>query len=232
MTDQTKRLLSLLVSLALGGGLLWLALRNADLGAVAEALAAGEWGWIVPFIGLGVLSVVLRAWRWGLLIDALPGRTERVPLRLTSASVAIGYLVNYAAPRLGEVARTANVSRRAGAPFSAVLGTVVAERILDVVMLALALLSVLVLFGSRVHAILGQAWDGVVALVSVPTWAVVLIALAAAGLAALAAVAVRRGRGRLGGLLVQFRDGLTAVTHRAGPARSCCRRCSCGPVTG
>ena len=217
MTDRTKRLLSLLLSLALGGGLLWLALRNADLGAVAEALAAGEWIWMVPFVALGLVSVVLRAWRWGMLIDALPGRSGRVPLRLTSASVAIGYLVNYAAPRLGEVARTANVSRRAEAPFSAVLGTVVAERALDVVMLALALLSVVALYGERVHAILGQAWASLASLLDVPLWTLVVAALAVAGLGVGVLLLIRRGRGRIAGLLAQFKDGFTSVGRTGRP---------------
>ncbi|PAP80233.1 hypothetical protein B1759_02210 [Rubrivirga sp. SAORIC476] len=217
MTDRTKRLLSLLLSLVLGGGLLWLALRNADLGAVAEAFAAGEWIWMVPFVALGLVSVALRAWRWGMLIDALPGRSGRVPLRLTSASVAIGYLVNYAAPRLGEVARTANVSRRAEAPFSAVLGTVVAERVLDVVMLALALLSVVALYGERVHAILGQAWTSLAGLLDVPLWMLVVAALVVAGLGVGVLLLLRRGRGRIAGLLAQFKDGFTSVGHTGRP---------------
>ena len=217
MTDRTKRLLSLLLSLALGGGLLWLALRNADLGAVAEAFAAGEWIWMVPFVALGLVSVALRAWRWGMLIDALPGRSGRVPLRLTSASVAIGYLVNYAAPRLGEVARTANVSRRAEAPFSAVLGTVVAERVLDVVMLALALLSVVALYGERVHAILGQAWTSLAGLLDVPLWMLVVAALVVAGLGVGVLLLLRRGRGRIAGLLAQFKDGFTSVGRTGRP---------------
>ena len=217
MTDRTKRLLSLLLSLVLGGGLLWLALRNADLGAVAEALAGGEWIWMVPFVALGLVSVALRAWRWGMLIDALPDRTGRVPLRLTSASVAIGYLVNYAAPRLGEVARTANVSRRAEAPFSAVLGTVVAERALDVVMLALALLSVVALYGERVHAILGQAWTSLAGLLDVPLWMLVVAALAVAGLGVGVLLLIRRGRGRIAGLLAQFKDGFTSVGRTGRP---------------
>ena len=217
MTDRTKRLLSLLLSLVLGGGLLWLALRNADLGAVAEAFAAGEWIWMVPFVALGLVSVALRAWRWGMLIDALPGRSSRVPLRLTSASVAIGYLVNYAAPRLGEVARTANVSRRAEAPFSAVLGTVVAERVLDVVMLALALLSVVALYGERVHAILGQAWTSLAGLLDVPLWMLVVAALVVAGLGVGVLLLLRRGRGRIAGLLAQFKDGFTSVGRTGRP---------------
>lgn len=217
MTDRTKRLLSLLLSLGLGALLLWLALRNADLGAVAGALADGEWGWMVPFVGVGLASVALRAWRWGMLIDALPGRAARTPLALTSASVAIGYLVNYAAPRLGEVARTANVSRRADVPFTAVLGTVVAERILDVIVLAVALLSVLLLYGDRVGGILGQARETVAGVLDVPLWAVGLAAVLIAALGALAVGLVLRRSGRVGALLAQFRDGLASVTRTGRP---------------
>ncbi len=218
MPDRLKGLLSLLVSLALGLGLLWLALRGADLGAVAEALAQGEWVWLVPFVLAGLASVVIRAWRWGLLIDALPGRQRRVPLGLTTASVAIGYLVNYAAPRLGEVARAANVSRRAEAPFSAVFGTVVAERVLDVIALALALGSVAVLFGDRVGAVLGEATAHLGGLAaSTPGWAVALaVAVALAGVA-LAAWLLRRGSGKLSELLASFRDGLASVGRTGRP---------------
>ena len=218
MSDRLKAALSLTVSLALGGGLLWLALRNADLGAVAGALAQGEWVWLVPFVLAGVASVVVRAWRWGLLIDALPDRPSPVPLRLTSASVAIGYLVNYAAPRLGEVARAANVSRHADAPFSAVFGTVVAERVLDVIALAVALGSVAVLLGDRLGALLSQATAhlGRTA-AATPGWAVALAVVVVLGVIALAGWALRKGSGTLSGLLASFRDGLTTVGHTGRP---------------
>lgn len=218
MSDRLKGILSLLLSLALGGGLLWLALRNADLGAVAEALAQGEWVWLGPFVLAGVASVVLRAWRWGLLIDALPGRDDRVPLRLTSASVAIGYLVNYAAPRLGEVARAANVSREAKAPFAAVFGTVVAERVLDVVGLALALASVAVIYRDRLGDIVGDVSAHVgTLLASTPTWVFIAAVVVGLGVVAGAAFVIQRGRGKIAGLLASFRDGLVSVGRTGKP---------------
>ena len=218
MSDRLKGTLSLVLSLALGGVLLWLALRDADLGAVADALAEGEWVWIVPFVLAGVASVVVRAWRWGLLIDALPEQSGRVPLRLTSASVVIGYLVNYAAPRLGEFARAANVARQSDAPFSGVFGTVVAERVLDVIALALALASVAVFFGDRVRSMLSEAASnlgGVVA--GTPTWAVVAGLAVLAALLVVAVVLVRRQRGTLGAMLASFRDGLASVGRTGRP---------------
>ena len=214
--------MSAVASLALAGGLLWLALRGADLAEIGPALAGGAWGWAVPFVAVGVLSVVVRAWRWGLLIEALPGR-PRAGLRLTTASVFIGYLVNYAAPRLGEVARTANVARGSDASFSGVLGTVVAERVLDVVALALALGAVAVAYGDRLSVV----WDAAVAgareaLASVPGGAVWALAVAALAAAAVGVWWLRRrpaagDGGGAGSLLDAFRDGLASLARTGRP---------------
>lgn len=214
MSSRLKSSLSLLASLALAGGLLWLALRGADLEAVGAALADGEWGWFLPFLGVSLLSIVVRAWRWGLLLDALPERSGRgpVPLGLTTASVFIGYLVNYAAPRLGEVARTVNVSRRAETSFSGVLGTVVAERVLDVIALAAVLGGVGLLYGDRLAVIWAGVAEGVSGRLSgLPVGLLLLGGLVVLGGAvAVAWAASRRSAsgGRLAGLVRTFRDGL------------------------
>ena len=222
---RLRSLLPALASLALAAGLLWLALRNADLAGVGRALAGGAWGWAVPFVAVGVLSVVVRAWRWGLLIEALPSRPAP-GLRVTTASVFIGYLVNYAAPRLGEVARTANVARHSEAPFSGVLGTVVAERLLDVVALALALGAVALAYGGRLESVWAAFASGARDLArSVPTGAVWALAVAAVLAVGGAAWWLRRrsaappedGGGGLAGLLNSFRGGLVSLGRTGRP---------------
>ncbi|MEM1115718.1 MAG: lysylphosphatidylglycerol synthase transmembrane domain-containing protein [Bacteroidota bacterium] len=221
MSPRLKSLLSVGASLLLAGGLLALALRGADLGAIGTALVEGEWIWLVPFVAVAWLSVVVRAWRWGLLLDALPEGRRQSGLRLLTASVLIGYLVNYAAPRLGEVARTANVSRRGGVPFTAVLGTVVAERVLDVLALGATLLGVAVLYGDRLGAIWAEASAGLAAQIErAPVELLGVVALVIlAGAAGAVWMARRLGVGeRLASLAGTFRDGvLTAVrTGRLG----------------
>ena len=217
MPNRLRRALSLVLSLVLGGVLLWLALRGADLGAVGRALADGQWGWMVPFVLVGVASVAVRAWRWGVLIEALPEQRAPVPLRLTSASVAIGYLVNYAAPRVGELARSANVARRAESSFTGVLGTVVAERVLDVLGLAVALASVALMYGERTGAIVDAVSDGVSGLLAaVPVWVVVLAGLGLVVALVVGLVLIRRG-GALGNVVGAFRDGLASVATSGRP---------------
>jgi len=149
-------------ALTTGGGLLlailllYLALRGIDLRAMMGALRTAAYGWLLPLGVLTLLSVGLRAWRWLLLLRALPaaqGGARPGTLRTATYSVMIGYMVNYAAPRAGEVARSVNLSAQTHHNVSSVLGTVVSERVLDVAVLALALTSSAVLLLDRLPVV-------------------------------------------------------------------------------
>ena len=223
MSPRLKSVVAFAASLVLGGGLLYLALRGADLGAVRDALRDGAWGWLAPLFAVSVASVALRAWRWQLLLNALPDADRDGPVSFETAfvSVTIGYLVNYAAPRLGEFARAANVASRSGRSFPAVFGTVVAERVLDVATLAAALVGVALVFGDRLDGVWSAFGSSIGSVLErLPTLSVgVLVGLgvATAAVASLAVVAARRARGgrggRLFGLADQFRQGLVALVR-------------------
>lgn len=144
-----------------GGGfvlaalLLWLALRGLEARALREALATADYRWLLPLVGTLLAAHLLRAWRWTMLLDGLPPQagTRRLRTPFAFAAVMIGYMVNYGAPRLGEVVRTTLGARRSGRSFSTVLGTVVLERLLDVLMLGLGLLTVPLVLGDRLAAL-------------------------------------------------------------------------------
>lgn len=229
MSPRLRTGLALAGSFALGGGLLFVALRGADLAAVGEALRAGAWGWLVPLAVATVLSVVVRAWRWTLLLDTLPGadgerQADRTPLSVALSSVLIGYLVNLAVPRLGEVVRAGNVAAKRPVGFAAVVGTVVAERLLDVAMLALALAAVALLFGRRLGAVAAEAARGVERLASGLPAAGAVLAVVALLLVAVAVALWARSRraqgtgpGRFAGLAAQFRDGALTLVRTGRP---------------
>jgi len=148
-------------SFALAGLLLYLSLRGVDFAAMGDAFRAANYWWLLPLVGVTLFSLGLRAWRWQALLQALPrnaATNEADPATAvtygdTFSSLTIGYMVNYAAPRLGEVARTANLSARAQLSFSGIFGTVVIERVLDMAVLALALLSVIPIMWPQLPAI-------------------------------------------------------------------------------
>lgn len=235
MSARLKTSLLVTGSFLLGGALLYLALRGVDFSAVGEALRTASYGWLVPLFIATMVAHLLRAWRWQMLLETLPDEdgapSERITLRLAFYSVMIGYMVNYAAPRLGEVARAANVAAQTKLRFAGIFGTVVVERVLDALVLLTALITVAALFRDQLAGILGMFSSGVrPALSSLPPWAWALAALVAIGLAVgtvLMARALKRSRaseragkeGKLIGILRSFRDGLVSlvrVRRRAG----------------
>ena len=230
MSPRLRTGLALAGSFALGGGLLFLALRGADFATVGEALREAHWGWLVPLALVSVLSVVARAWRWAILLDTLPRpdgtpQPSRTPLGVATSSVLIGYLVNLAIPRLGEVVRAGNVAARRPVGFAAVVGTVVAERLLDVILMIGAIASVAVMFGDRLGALAAEAAAGLERLVAGLPAAVDALIVGGAVILVGAAVAfyVRAkrkrgsGPGRFAGLVAQFRDGLLTLVRTGRP---------------
>lgn len=164
MSPTTRRRLFQVGSFLLAIGLLVLALYGVDLNRIVDAFRKADYRWLAPLVFLIIASNVLRAWRWQILVDALPasahsdGESRLTAGRMLEASfssVMIGYMVNNAAPRMGEVARTANLSARTKHRFSSLFGTVVSERIFDMVVLGLAVVSAIGLLFNR-RAVLEQ----------------------------------------------------------------------------
>lgn len=172
-------------SFLLGGILLYLALRNVDFDAVGTALAEANWWWLVPMAVAILLSHWFRAVRWRYLLHALPEAAESdhpVSDRLAFMATMIGYMANYAGPRVGELVRAGTLGARAHLRFPSVFGTIVVERILDTATLAIALLTVPFIFGSELVRVRQMLWDplaGLMAGLSTATW--ILIVLVVAG---------------------------------------------------
>jgi hypothetical protein len=173
VTGRTRRYLLHVGSFVLAAGLLALAVYGVNLGTMVDAFRQADWRWLAPLVVLVLGSNLCRAWRWQVLIDALPTTpdfdkleggdpTQSNTLEASFSSIMIGYMVNYVAPRLGEIARTANMAARSSIRFSSLLGTVVSERIFDTAVLGMALLSAIVLLFDRLTVLrrqfLGPAW--------------------------------------------------------------------------
>jgi uncharacterized protein (TIRG00374 family) len=116
--------------------------QGQDLGNIWEGLSRFHYGWIAASFLAFLFSHLFRAMRWRMLIESIgykPG------LLNTFLSILVMYLANYALPRLGEVTRCGILKRYEGVPFTSQLGTVLVERIVDVLFLLLILTCVLVL---------------------------------------------------------------------------------------
>ncbi|MCW5876005.1 MAG: flippase-like domain-containing protein [Anaerolineales bacterium] len=122
------------LGIAISAFFLWLVLRDLDFSAFWTQVQTANYWWLLPGVGVYLLAVWARAWRWHYLLRPL----KAVPTAAMFPIVAIGYMGNNIYPaRAGEVLRAVVLKRREGVPVSASLATVIVERIFDgVVMLA------------------------------------------------------------------------------------------------
>lgn len=130
--------LRLLLSLALSGLGLWLVTRDASLAEMRTAFGQANVGYVL--LGLVVIAATMmaKAWRWGLLYRP---REEAPSFANLFWALSLGQLVNTAVPffRLGEVARVYELGEQAQSSKAQALGTLVVEKVLDLMMLALTL---------------------------------------------------------------------------------------------
>jgi uncharacterized protein (TIRG00374 family) len=102
--------------------------------------------WVMVSVIPSLVALVSRAYRWNLLIES-SGYLS--PLPKTTYSLLVGYFANLAFPRLGEVTRCGTLSKAQSIPFNVLLGTVIVERVVDVVSLLLCLLLACILEFNR-----------------------------------------------------------------------------------
>ena len=98
-------ILKFLLFLGLGVALIWLALRKTtdeEFTNIKISLANANYFWIFLSIILSGLSHLFRALRWKILLNPL-GYNPKTSN--TFFSVMVGYLANFALPRLGEISR-------------------------------------------------------------------------------------------------------------------------------
>lgn len=117
------------------------AVRGIPLGQVVEALGDAH---LPILIGLSVPAylgaVYFRGLRWRHLTNPI----APIERGLLARGVTIGFMVNNLVPlRIGEVVRAWYVSRESGVSASALFGTVVLERVIDVVSVVLLALGAL-----------------------------------------------------------------------------------------
>ena len=134
MNSICKKILKTTLPLLLGGVLVWYSLAGMDQEKMITHLRTANYGWIFLGLFFGVLSHLSRAYRWKFMLAPMgykPKFTNSV------LAVLIGYFVNLAIPRAGEVSRATVMVNYENIPFQKGFGTIVAERIADMIMMFL-----------------------------------------------------------------------------------------------
>ena len=138
-----------LALLVLAGVLLYFSFKGVKWSDFIEGLKNCNWVWIVVSMAVGVLGFLARALRWRLLMLPL---NKEITNREAFDGVNVAYLTNFAFPRAGEVARCGVMAKTGKISFEGALGTVVLERVVDLLTLIIWVLVVLLIrwqeFGS------------------------------------------------------------------------------------
>ena len=129
VTKQGKNTLNVVVSLVLGGAILYWMYRGFDFGRVREVLLHEmSWTWMLLSFPFGVLAQAFRGWRWRQTLEPL-GEESRASVRVHS--IFLSYAASLVIPRVGEFARCGVLRQKDGVSFPKALGTVVTERAID-----------------------------------------------------------------------------------------------------
>lgn len=135
MKKSIKKILLFSLPVLFGFFLVWWSLSGlsaADRTEIKKALQNANLFWVFVSLVLGFLSHLFRAFRWSLLLNPLGYKPKMVN---NIFSIFIAYLVNLAIPRAGEVARATAISKYEAIPFEKSFGTIVTERVVDVILL-------------------------------------------------------------------------------------------------
>jgi len=145
LNKKLKKILLNAIPILIGLALVWYFLAQLspdDKVDIINSFTSANYWWVALSLFLGILSHLSRAYRWQFMLAPM-GYTPRFLNAIMA--VMVNYLVNLGIPRAGEIVRATALSKYENIPVDKAIGTIVAERIADVIMLFLILGSGLLL---------------------------------------------------------------------------------------
>ena len=148
MNSRLKQLLQIAASFGLMGLFLYWAFSGTDTRELWHAITRISPTWVAIIVITTLCTLVLRAWRWRILMQPF---APQVSYCDASIALAICYAANVAIPRSGEILRCVSLKWTRGASISALMATVVVERILDLFWLIIYVGAALVILRDRIN---------------------------------------------------------------------------------
>jgi len=132
LKKRITNILKFLIFLSAGLFLFWLIYKDQDTDVLLEAIDHINYFWIFLSLFSGILSHIIRAIRWQMMVKPYGYH----PRFINSFFAVIStYFANLAVPRLGEVTRPSILKKYEKIPFTTSFGTIVLERIIDIIIL-------------------------------------------------------------------------------------------------
>jgi len=139
-----KKFLKISFPILIGSAIIYLFYTQLDqeaIDAFKSHMQNANYWWVFVAIVITMLSHISRAMRWQMMIKSL---NYEIGFSKAFYSLFVNYLVNLGIPRTGEIARCAVLKQYDDIPFDKSFGSLVNERVIDVIMLGILGLSVAV----------------------------------------------------------------------------------------
>ena len=140
MNKDLKRILKLVLPIVLGVFLVWYSYSitsEEDRRQIIRYIKEADPFWVLCSMAIGVLSHISRAIRWNYLLEPLGYKPK---VRNNVLIILMAYLTNLGIPRSGEFLRATALATYEKVPFQKGFGTVVTERVVDLLMLFIIIL--------------------------------------------------------------------------------------------
>jgi uncharacterized protein (TIRG00374 family) len=158
-----KKILKIIIPLILGGFLVWYSLTIVSPSELIQYFKDANYWWIALGLVFGILSHLSRAYRWKFLLEPLGYKPKFLNSTL---AVLVAYLMNIFLPRAGEVTRAAVMSNYEKIPFEKGFGTIVAERIADLIMMLIIISITLLIQFDFIWELLSKDFNPVKSIIS------------------------------------------------------------------
>jgi len=133
--EKLKAILKILVPLSIGLFFIFLtvnATSKEEWELIYTNIKNADYRFLFLSIFFGILSHLSRAYRWKFMLEPLGYKPRFIN---TVLSVLIGYIANLGIPRSGEILRATTLSSYEKIPFEKTFGTIIAERLVDMIIL-------------------------------------------------------------------------------------------------
>lgn len=132
MNIKTTKSLKIILPLLLAVFLVWFSLHKVSFNQLIVFFKKADYSWIVLGMFFGFISHLSRAYRWLFMLEPMG---YKIKFNNSIMAIFSAYLINYTIPRAGEIARATITTNYEGVPFEKGFGTIVAERIADLIMM-------------------------------------------------------------------------------------------------
>ena len=208
MNTNLKSAFKIGLPLLIAALLVWYSLSKTSLSQLLEYFKNADYFWVGLGVFFGLLSHLSRAYRWRFQLEPMG---YDIKLGNSTMAVFVAYIINYTIPRAGEVARASVLTNYEGVPFEKSFGTIVSERLAD--MLVMGVIISVALFLQ--YDVISKQFLEKIEELHISKNQILAVAIASFIIIALLVVAIKRGNSKIAvkikSILIGFLEGITSI---------------------